>query len=131
MPWGPSPLTDACHDITTYPAIGLAAGACACEGNGILIDISGPAHPVRIDEVSDPNFAWHSATLRNDGRKVIFTDEWGGPVAHRGRARSAAVFLPRPRDPVWVQSAPLRAGVIRLPLIMGRSGVRVPPAFGR
>ncbi|HEV7757354.1 MAG TPA: hypothetical protein VGO78_00125, partial [Acidimicrobiales bacterium] len=85
MPWGPSPLTDACHDITTYPAIGLAAGA--CEGNGILIDISDPAHPVRIDEVSDPNFAyWHSATLSNDGRKVIFTDEWGGGTAARCRA---------------------------------------------
>ena len=85
MPWGPSPLTDACHDITTYPAIGLAAGA--CEGNGILIDISDPAHPVRTDEVSDPNFAyWHSATLSNDGTKVIFTDEWGGGTAARCRA---------------------------------------------
>ena len=46
-PWGPTPITDACHDITTFPAIGLAAGA--CEGNGILIDISDPANPVRID----------------------------------------------------------------------------------
>ena len=26
MPWGPTPITDACHDITTYPEIGLAAG---------------------------------------------------------------------------------------------------------
>ncbi|MFD0591718.1 hypothetical protein ACFQZ4_03330 [Catellatospora coxensis] len=34
---------------------------------------------MRLDEVADPNFAyWHSATLTNDGRKVIFTDEWGG-----------------------------------------------------
>jgi hypothetical protein len=32
-----------------------------------------------VDEVVDPNFAyWHSATFSNDGRKVIFTDEWGG-----------------------------------------------------
>ncbi|MEU6203340.1 hypothetical protein ABZ814_07100 [Micromonospora musae] len=83
-PWGPSPVTDACHDITAYPAIGLAAGA--CEGNGILIDISDPANPVRIDEVSDPNFAyWHSATISNDGKKVVFTDEWGGGTGARCR----------------------------------------------
>ncbi len=69
--------TNRCHDITAYPAIGLAAGACA--GNGILIDISDPVNPYRIDEVVDPGFAyWHSATFSNDGTKVIFTDEWGG-----------------------------------------------------
>ena len=84
MPWGPTPITDACHDITSFPEIGLAAGA--CEGNGILIDISDPANPVRIDEVADPNFAyWHSATFNNDGTKVIFTDEWGGGTAARCR----------------------------------------------
>jgi len=84
IPWSPAPITDACHDITSFPEIGLAAGA--CEGNGILIDISDPENPVRIDEVSDPNFAyWHSATLSNDGTKVIFTDEWGGGVAARCR----------------------------------------------
>lgn len=77
--------THQCHDITAYPAIGLAGGACS--GNGILIDISDPANPVRIDEVSDPNFAyWHSATFSNDGSKVIFTDEWGGGSAPRCRA---------------------------------------------
>lgn len=69
--------TTQCHDITAYPEIGLAGGACA--GNGILFDISDPSNPVRLDEVTDPNFAyWHSATFNNDGTKVIFTDEWGG-----------------------------------------------------
>jgi hypothetical protein len=69
--------TNQCHDITAYSEIGLAAGACS--GNGILLDISDPVNPKRIDEVIDPNFAyWHSATFSNDGRKVIFTDEWGG-----------------------------------------------------
>ena len=69
--------TNRCHDITAYPAIGLAAGACA--GNGILLDITDPVNPYRIDEVVDPAFAaWHSATFSNDGTKVIFTDEWGG-----------------------------------------------------
>ncbi len=76
--------TSRCHDITVYPAIGLAAGACS--GNGILLDISDPANPLRIHEVIDPNFAFfHSATFNNDGTKVIFTDEWGGGTAPRCR----------------------------------------------
>ncbi|MGH9212426.1 MAG: LVIVD repeat-containing protein [Acidimicrobiales bacterium] len=83
-PWGPTPITDACHDITTFPEIGLAAGA--CEGNGILIDISDPVNPVRIDEVADPNFAyWHGATFTNDGSTIVFTDEWGGGTGARCR----------------------------------------------
>ena len=78
-------LTDRCHDITVFPEIGLAAGACS--GNGLLLDISDPVHPVRLDEVADPNFAfWHSATFNNDGTKVIFTDEWGGGTRPRCRA---------------------------------------------
>jgi hypothetical protein len=77
--------TNQCHDITVFPEIGLAAGACA--GNGILLDISDPARPVRIDEVTDGNFAyWHSATFNADGTKVIFTDEWGGGTRPRCRA---------------------------------------------
>jgi hypothetical protein len=77
--------TDQCHDITVYPQLGLGAGACA--GNGILLDIRDPANPRRIDEASDPNFAyWHSATFSNDGRKVLFSDEWGGGTAPRCRA---------------------------------------------
>lgn len=77
--------TDQCHDITAYPEIGLAAGACS--GNGILLDIKDPANPKRIDEVIDPNFAyWHSATFNNAGTTVLFTDEWGGGTAPRCRA---------------------------------------------
>ena len=69
--------TNQCHDITVYSALGLAAGACS--GNGILLDISNPANPVRIAAVNDPNYAfWHSANFANDGSKVLFTDEWGG-----------------------------------------------------
>ena len=64
-----------CHDITVFPAIGLAGGA--CEGYGFLIDISDPVSPRRVDAVSDVNFSyWHSATFNNDGTKVLFTDEW-------------------------------------------------------
>lgn len=66
-----------CHDITLYPEIGLGGGA--CEGYGLLLDITDPASPKRIDAVADSNFAyWHSATFSNDGNKVLFTDEWGG-----------------------------------------------------
>jgi hypothetical protein len=76
--------TDQCHDITVYSKLGLAAGACS--GNGILLDISKPAEPKRIDAVNDPNYAyWHSATFSNDGSKVVFTDEWGGGLGARCR----------------------------------------------
>jgi hypothetical protein len=76
--------TNQCHDITIYSAVGLAAGACS--GNGILLDISNPAAPVRIDAVGDPNYAfWHSANFSNDGKKVLFTDEWGGGSQPRCR----------------------------------------------
>ena len=74
-----------CHDITVYSAIGLAAGACS--GNGILLDIKDPANPKRLDAVNDPNYAyWHSASFSNDGKKVLFTDEWGGGLGARCRA---------------------------------------------
>ncbi|WP_226664517.1 DUF305 domain-containing protein [Alteriqipengyuania lutimaris] len=70
-------VTNQCHDITVFPAKNIAAGACS--GNGIILDISDPLKPVRIDDVTDKGFAyWHSATFNNDGTKVLFTDEWGG-----------------------------------------------------
>ena len=74
-----------CHDITVYPAIGLAGGACA--GYGLLLDIHDVAHPTRIGAVADSNFSfWHSATFSNDGSKVLFSDEWGGGSQPRCRA---------------------------------------------
>jgi hypothetical protein len=74
-----------CHDITVYPAIGLAGGA--CEGYGMLLDIHDPANPVRLDAASDTNFSyWHSATFNNDGTKLLFSDEWGGGSAPKCRA---------------------------------------------
>ncbi len=74
-----------CHDITLYPAIGLAGGA--CEGYGMLLDISDPANPKRLAAVSDSNFSyWHSATFNNDGTKALFSDEWGGGSQPKCRA---------------------------------------------
>lgn len=84
-----SRMTTQCHDITVFSELGLAAGACA--GNGMLLDISDPVNPERLDEVVDPSFAyWHSATFNNAGTKVVFTDEWGGG----GRPRCLATDLP-------------------------------------
>ena len=77
--------SDQCHDITVYSKIGLAAGACS--GNGIVLDITDPVHPKRLDAVSDPNYSyWHSASFSNDGKKIVFTDEWGGGLGARCRA---------------------------------------------
>jgi hypothetical protein len=43
-------------------------------------------HPKRLDAVNDPNYSyWHSASFSNDGKKVVFTDEWGGGLGARCR----------------------------------------------
>jgi hypothetical protein len=81
----PQPGPSQCHDITLYPAIGRAGGACG--GYGLLLDISDPAHPVRLNAVADSNFSyWHSATFNNDGSKLLFSDEWGGGMAAKCRS---------------------------------------------
>jgi hypothetical protein len=82
--FGPPPTPGAvrpgptqCHDITVYPAIALAGGACG--GYGLLLDIKDTPNPKRIGAVADSNFSyWHSATFNNDGTKILFSDEWGG-----------------------------------------------------
>jgi hypothetical protein len=74
---GRTSATSGCHDITAYPAKGIAAGACM--GQGVLLDIRDLANPRVIDSVTDPNFAfWHSATFNNKATSVVFTDELGG-----------------------------------------------------
>ena len=73
-----------CHDITVYPEIGLAGGACG--GYGLLLDIKDVANPKRIDQAADINMSfWHSATFSNDGTKILFSDEWGGGSQPRCR----------------------------------------------
>jgi hypothetical protein len=74
-----------CHDITVYPEVGLAGGACS--GYGLLLNIRDPEHPVRLQAVADSNFSfWHSATFSNDASKLLFTDEWGGGTQPKCRA---------------------------------------------
>jgi hypothetical protein len=88
FPTGGQASTSGCHDITAYPAIGLAAGACM--GEGILIDIRDPETPKVVATMTDPNFAfWHSATFSDDGDVVMFTDELGGGTAARCRETDA------------------------------------------
>jgi hypothetical protein len=83
-PFAPRTLTQ-CHDITVYPDVGLAGGACA--GMGLLLDIRDTPHPKRLTAVADSNFSfWHSATFSNDGSMVLFSDEWGGGSAAYCRA---------------------------------------------
>ncbi len=73
-----------CHDITVYPDIGLAGGACG--GYGLLLDIKDVTKPTRIDQAADINMSfWHSATFSNDGSKILFSDEWGGGTQPRCR----------------------------------------------
>jgi hypothetical protein len=76
-----------CHDVTSYPALHLLAGACA--SYGLLVDISNPEKPVRLDAKADTNFSlWHTAVFSNDGSKVVFTDEWGGGTSPNCQATS-------------------------------------------
>src|SRR5262245_32228458 len=82
--YSPLPNTNTCHDITSFPAGELVAGA--CQGNGILLDTSDPVSPRPAAAVPDPTYSyWHSASFNNDGTKVLFTDEWGGGTSARCR----------------------------------------------
>ena len=84
-------VTNRCHDITVYPELNRAAGACS--GNGILLDISDPENPERLSELFDPDMAfWHSATFNHAGDKVLFTDEWSGGMAARCRAEDPVTW---------------------------------------
>ena len=106
---GAAKATTGCHDITVRSDLGLAAGACS--GNGILLDISDPVHPKRLDAVNDPNYSfWHSANFSNDGTKVLFTDEWGGGGQAKCRAEDPmnwgadAIFNITPNKKLVLQS---------------------------
>jgi len=80
-----------CHDITSYGAVGYAAGACG--GYGLLFDIRDVVNPERIYVVADSNMSfWHSATFNNDGDKLLFSDEWGGGGQPRCRATDPLIW---------------------------------------
>jgi hypothetical protein len=67
-----------CHDVTSYPAFHLLAAACS--SHAIMVDISNPEKPVRLSALTDTNNfqGRHTAGFSNDGKKTLWTDEWGG-----------------------------------------------------
>ena len=67
-----------CHDVTAYPAMHLLAAACS--SHAIMVDISNPEKPVRLSALTDTNNfqGRHTAGFSNDGKKTLWTDEWGG-----------------------------------------------------
>ncbi|HEX6290843.1 MAG TPA: hypothetical protein VFZ66_16785 [Herpetosiphonaceae bacterium] len=77
----------ACHDISVFTELNLAAAACMSEAQ--IWDISDPANPVFLRRFDDPvintrnSDLWHSAAFSWDGRVVAFGDESGGGSAAR------------------------------------------------
>jgi hypothetical protein len=84
MPTGPRN----CHDVTAYPAMNLLAASCST--HSIVVDISNPEKPVRLDALTDTNNfqGRHTAAFSNDGTKLIQTDEWGGGTGPMCQASS-------------------------------------------
>jgi hypothetical protein len=124
-------VPEQCHDITVYPAIGLAGGA--CRGYGLLLDIRDVAHPVRIAAVADTNFSyWHSATFNNDGSKILFTDEWGGGGQPKCRASDKrewganAIFTIADRKTVFQDYYKLPAPQTQLENCVAHNGSLIP-----
>ena len=87
--------TNQCHDITVYPEVGLAAGACS--GNGILMDISDPANPKRLDAVVGQE-------LRLLALGDVQQRRHQGDL-HRRMGRRHAAALPRDRSDDWGANA--------------------------
>jgi hypothetical protein len=72
----------ACHDISVFLELNLAAGACMSEAQ--VWDISDPLNPEFLWRFDDPAVdpgkvdLWHSAAFSWDGSVVAFGDESGG-----------------------------------------------------
>jgi hypothetical protein len=77
-----------CHDVTAYPAMNLLAASCST--HSIVVDISNPEKPVRLDALTDTNNfqGRHTAAFSNDGKKLIQTEEWGGGTGPMCQASS-------------------------------------------
>jgi hypothetical protein len=81
-PPGPHFSFVACHDISVFKELNLAAGACMSEAQ--LWDISDPLNPELLWRFDDPAVdpgkvdLWHSAAFSWDGSIVAFGDESGG-----------------------------------------------------
>jgi LVIVD repeat len=77
----------ACHDISVFVELDLAAAACLTEGQ--VWDISNPAEPEFLYRYDNPNIKpenvdlFHSAAFSWDGSIIAFGDESGGGGAAR------------------------------------------------
>jgi hypothetical protein len=98
--------TTGCHEITAYPAKGLAIAG--CRGDGLLLSIADPLSPEVLQRIRDPNVAfWHSGIFNNDASSVVFQDELGDGFINTCSPR----FGPdRGADAVWA----LTEGVLEL-----------------
>jgi hypothetical protein len=71
------------------------------------MSIRNPLKPKVLANIEDTNFAfWHSATISNDGKKVLFTDELGGggqptcnPTVGPNRGADAIYDITDPANP--------------------------------
>jgi len=89
--------TTGCHDITAFPAKGLAVAA--CRGDGLLLSIADPLAPVVLQRVRDPAVAfWHSGIFDNDATRIVFQDELGDGFIN---TCSPAYGADRGADAVW------------------------------
>jgi hypothetical protein len=110
----PTNTDTGCHDITAYPDIGLAAGACM--GDGQIWDISNPASPVELSRIENSNISfWHNAIFTYDGKYVAFGDELGGGVEAECTTAQSDV-----QGVVWFYNienpaAPVLAGHYKIP----------------
>ena len=77
-----------CHDVTSYPAMNMLLAS--CQTHSILVDITNPEKPVRINALVDTNNfqGRHTAAFSNDGKKLIQTEEWGGGTGPMCQASS-------------------------------------------
>lgn len=105
--------TTGCHDITAYPAKGLAVAA--CRGDGLLLSIADPLNPVVLQRVRDPAVTfWHSGIFDNDATRIVFQDELGDGFIN---TCSPAYGADRGADAVWViqPEGLVKAGTYKLP----------------
>ena len=73
-----------CHDVTVFPKEDLAAAACISESQ--MWNIEDPKNPEILAHVQNPPAMQvaHSSAFTWDGKKVIFSDEYGGAAGGGG-----------------------------------------------
>ena len=109
--------TIACHDVSVFLDLHLAAGACMSEGQ--LWDITDPANPQTTTPIARfHNSAfdfWHSATFSWDARLLLFSDETfstgcTGPSDTNGRIWIYNNYPPYTLRSSFVQPRPPQGG---------------------